>query len=207
MLPEPLSPLPDYAELHALSNFSFQRGASHAQELVERAAQLGYRAIAITDECSVAGVVRAHVVAKQLGFKLIPGAEFLVQASEEVGGAFRLVVLPHNATGWGNLCEFITAVRQAGDVIEKGSYRAIWGRNGFFRTHPVEIILSPVPRLGCYQYGSAQRLRIWAAGLFGSHCWLAVELLLQERTMLCACSSCRTFPSAAGSRWWRRGGC
>ena len=51
-------PLPDYAELHALSNFSFQRGASHAQELVQRAHALNYRAIAITDECSVAGVVQ-----------------------------------------------------------------------------------------------------------------------------------------------------
>ena len=52
--------LPDYAELHALSNFSFQRGASHPQELVERAHALGYSALALTDECSVAGVVRAH---------------------------------------------------------------------------------------------------------------------------------------------------
>ena len=72
--------LPDYAELHALSNFSFQRGASHAEELVERACALGYRAMAITDECSVAGVVRAHVATKKHGLKLLPGAEFLVQA-------------------------------------------------------------------------------------------------------------------------------
>jgi error-prone DNA polymerase len=69
MLPDDLSEtlrLPDYAELHALSNFSFQRGASHAHELAVRAAELGYRAIAITDECSVAGVVRAHAAVKQL---------------------------------------------------------------------------------------------------------------------------------------------
>ena len=52
-------PLPKYAELHCISNFSFQRGASHPQELVRRAYNLGYEAIAITDECSVAGVVRA----------------------------------------------------------------------------------------------------------------------------------------------------
>ena len=51
--------LPAYAELHALSNFSFQRGASHPQELVQRAHKLGYSALALTDECSVAGVVRA----------------------------------------------------------------------------------------------------------------------------------------------------
>ena len=47
-----------YAELHCLSNFSFQRGASHPEELVERASRLGYAALAITDECSVAGVSR-----------------------------------------------------------------------------------------------------------------------------------------------------
>ena len=69
--------LPDYAELHALSNFSFQRGASHPQELVERAHALGYSALALTDECSVAGVVRAHVAARQLGLPLIVGSEFL----------------------------------------------------------------------------------------------------------------------------------
>ncbi len=48
-----------YAELHCLSNFSFQRGASSAAELFARAARLGYRALAITDECSLAGIVRA----------------------------------------------------------------------------------------------------------------------------------------------------
>src|SRR5689334_6421129 len=52
--------LPQYAELHCISNFSFQRGASHPQELVRRAYDLGYHALAITDECSVAGVVRAY---------------------------------------------------------------------------------------------------------------------------------------------------
>ncbi len=59
-----------YAELHCLSNFSFQRGASHPRELVLRAAELGYAAIAITDECSLAGVVKAHVAAKEYGIQL-----------------------------------------------------------------------------------------------------------------------------------------
>ncbi len=53
------TPLPAYAELHCLSSFSFQRGASLPEELVARAAALGYSALAITDECSVAGVVTA----------------------------------------------------------------------------------------------------------------------------------------------------
>jgi len=51
--------LPDYAELRCLSNFSFLRGASHPEELVERASKLGYAALTIADECSMAGVVRA----------------------------------------------------------------------------------------------------------------------------------------------------
>src|SRR6185369_9518516 len=71
--------LPDYAELHCLSNFSFLRGASSAEELVGRAAELGYLALAITDECSLAGVVRAHVAAKKFGLKLIVGSEIRLE--------------------------------------------------------------------------------------------------------------------------------
>src|SRR3981189_2281398 len=71
--------LPDYVELHALSNFSFLRGASHPEELVERAHALGYEALALTDECSFAGAVRAHFAAKQCGLKLIHGTEVTVE--------------------------------------------------------------------------------------------------------------------------------
>ncbi|MBY0464654.1 MAG: PHP domain-containing protein, partial [Burkholderiales bacterium] len=73
--------LPGYAELLAQSNFSFQHGASHPEELVVRARALGYQALALTDECSVAGVVRAHAQAKQSGLKLLPGAVFRLQSS------------------------------------------------------------------------------------------------------------------------------
>ncbi|WP_077279180.1 DNA polymerase III subunit alpha [Thioalkalivibrio denitrificans] len=66
---------PDYAELHCISSFSFLRGASHPEELVVRAAGLGYRALAITDECSLAGAVRAHQAAKEHGLHLIIGTE------------------------------------------------------------------------------------------------------------------------------------
>ena len=64
-----------YAELHSKSNFSFLEGASHPDELIVRAAELEYAALAITDRESLAGVVRAHGAAKQLGFKLLIGAE------------------------------------------------------------------------------------------------------------------------------------
>ena len=65
-----------YAELHCISNFTFLRGASHPEELVARAKELGYAALAITDECSLAGVVRAHVEARDAKFPLIIGSEF-----------------------------------------------------------------------------------------------------------------------------------
>ena len=162
--------LPAYAELHALSNFSFQRGASHAEELVERAAALGYSAIAMTDECSVAGVVRAHGEAQKHGLQLLPGAEFLVQCDSP----FRLVVLPHNATGWGNLCEFITQAKADGDVLEKGSY-LVTPASGLSMLQHCEVIF-------CLPQGAinteAARARIdWARGLFNTQLWLAAELL------------------------------
>src|SRR5476649_2021485 len=72
-----LSPgLPAYAELFCLSNFSFLQGASHAEELVARALQLDYAALAITDECSLAGVVRAHAQAKAADLPLLIGSHF-----------------------------------------------------------------------------------------------------------------------------------
>ena len=175
--PQPLSDtlqLPDYAELHALSNFSFQRGASHAHELVVRAADLGYRAIAITDECSVAGVVRAHLAAEERGIKLLPGAEFLVHA-EGGNDAFRLVVLPHHAAGWGNLCEFITTARQVGDQLEKGSYRVALGETDFSVLAHCELLLSPLP--GAIDTDALCAHAQWAVNRFGGHAWLAVELL------------------------------
>ena len=66
---------PDYAELHCMSAFSFQRGASIAMELFERAKTLGYKALAITDEGSLAGIVRAKQAADATGIKLIIGSE------------------------------------------------------------------------------------------------------------------------------------
>ena len=64
------SAIPAHAELHCISNFSFLRGASHPEELVARAHALDYTALALTDECSLAGVVRAHMEAKRLGLHL-----------------------------------------------------------------------------------------------------------------------------------------
>ncbi|MGB3426649.1 MAG: PHP domain-containing protein, partial [Burkholderiaceae bacterium] len=100
-----------YAELHCLSNFSFLRGASHPEELVERALALEYGGLAITDECSFAGSVRAHLQLKDLcehdeparSFRLIHGTE--VQLTEGEGRAAtpgaKLVLLAATRAGYG----------------------------------------------------------------------------------------------------------
>lgn len=111
--------LPGYAELQCVSNYSFLHGASHPEELVARAAQLGYAALALTDECSVAGVVRAHTEAKKLGLQLIIGSQFRL-VHEDGSAAWSLILLAQNREGYGNLCELITLARTRS---EKGSYR------------------------------------------------------------------------------------
>lgn len=102
-----------YAELHAISNYSFLRGASHPHELVEQAAKLGYRAIAITDECSFAGIVKAHDAAKKHQIRLLIGSEFQLEQ-----GVF--VLLAKNRQGYGQISRLITLARRR---AEKGAYQ------------------------------------------------------------------------------------
>ena len=105
-----------YAELHCISNFTFLRGASHPAELVDRAAALGYTALALTDECSVAGIVRAHVAARRHALQLLIGSEF------RLADGLRLVVLAADREGYAALCGLITRGRRAAD---KGSYHVV----------------------------------------------------------------------------------
>ena len=110
-----MASLPDYAELHCLSNFSFLRGASHPEELVAQAVAQGYTALALTDECSLAGVVRAHLAADEAGLKLIVGSEMVVTMETTAGpgaGGLRLVFLACNRHGYGNLSAHITLARR-----------------------------------------------------------------------------------------------
>ena len=103
----------EYAELYAISNYSFLRGASYPGELVSRADELGYHSIAITDECSLAGVVRAHVEAKNRNIKLIIGSEFTL--AENV----RLVLLATSRKSYGKLSHLISVARHD---TTKGEY-------------------------------------------------------------------------------------
>ncbi len=100
-----------YAELHCLTNFSFLEGASHADELVARAVELGYHALAITDRNSLAGVVRAHAAAKGCGLKLLIGAEATPT------DAPRVVLLATDRAAYGQLSRLLTVGRRR---AEKG---------------------------------------------------------------------------------------
>ena len=164
--------VPAYAELHCLTSFSFQRGASQPEELVQRAAALGYSALAITDECSVAGVVRAHQAAKALGLKLLPGAEFQVDCGDaaDPGATLSVVVLPHDLAGWGNLCEFITQARCA---APKGRYRVDWNGARWRLLQHCEVLLG-IP--SAIKMEAACALSMQASAIFGKNLWLAVTL-------------------------------
>ncbi len=118
-----MATLPAYAELHCRSNFSFLTGASSPEELVERAAALRYTALAVTDECSLSGVVHAYEKATECGLPLIIGVEMRLEPS--VGGVpMRLVVLATTRRGYGNLSQWITLARRRAD---KGRYEARTG--------------------------------------------------------------------------------
>jgi error-prone DNA polymerase len=108
----PERPACRYAELHCVTNFSFQRGASHPDELVNRAVALGYHALAITDRHSLAGVVRAHVAAKAVGLELLIGAEIPLEDAATV------VLLAVDRAGYGELSKLLTLGRRR---AEKGS--------------------------------------------------------------------------------------
>ncbi|RVT50054.1 error-prone DNA polymerase [Rubrivivax albus] len=175
--------LPGYAELHCRSNYSFGRGASHPEELVGRAHALGYAGLAVTDECSLSGVVRAHAEAKRLGLPLIVGAEMALQRSEAEPAGPHLVLLALSRRGYGNLAQWITVARRR---APKGQYRALMGDvEGKVPNTPtlaglpdcLALLLAPAV-LGAEQpfetlFAQAVWLRTW----FGDRAAIALPLL------------------------------
>ena len=162
---------PAYAELHCLSNFSFLRGASHAEELVAQAKELGYEALAITDECSLAGVVRAHSAVKKLGgvklpIKLIIGAEFTLVCG------LRLVIIARDRAGYGRLSRLITRGRRK---AAKGSYSLARADVEEFlgdEAASLGTLALWLPPLGPEADGQGK----WIARTFAGRAWIAVEL-------------------------------
>jgi len=162
----PKHPLSDYAELVCCSNFSFLAGASHPQELVSRAAQLGYRAIAITDECSLAGVVRALEEQRRcqdhgLAIQLIPGSLFRLQNGS------RLVLLPEDHDGYSQLCTLITRGRRN---APKGGYALPDAafEHGLDRCLAIWLPTDVNDLLTAH----------WLAAFFPGRCWLGISLHL-----------------------------
>ncbi len=164
--------VPGYAELHALTNYSFLRGASDPEEVVHRASELGYSALAITDECSVAGVVRAHVAAKETGLKLIIGSEL------SLADGLKLVLLAANLRGYERLCELITVARRA---APKGEYRLLREdlqntplalEEGGGEGHPEGDLLA----LWIPGEDPCLEDARWVAGRFPGAAWAAVEV-------------------------------
>ena len=153
-----MASLPEYAELHCLSNFSFLRGASHPEELVERSKALGYGALALTDECSLAGAVRAHLAAKECGLKLILGTEVLVERD------LKLVLLATDRHSYGAICALVTRGRRRG---RKGSYSLVRADVEMLAGTGSLVLLAGDP-------GEDQAS--WIAERFAGRAWLAAEL-------------------------------
>ncbi|HEY3730283.1 MAG TPA: error-prone DNA polymerase [Steroidobacteraceae bacterium] len=158
--------MPAYAELHALSNFSFLRGASHPAELITQAHALGYRALALTDECSLAGAVRAHEALRELqrapdaaGFKLIIGAEFRARCG------LKLVLLAPSQRAYAQICRLITLARRRS---KKGEYQL--ARSDF--ESGLDDCLALWPAAADARAAQAA----WLRDFFPARGWLAVEL-------------------------------
>ncbi|AUY31800.1 error-prone DNA polymerase [Pseudomonas soli] len=148
---------PGYAELHCLSNFSFQRGASSADELFRRAREQGYQALAITDECTLAGIVRAWQAAKQHQVRLIVGSEVRVHQGP------KLVLLAQDLAGYQSLCALITRARRRS---QKGSYQLL--------VEDLEAHHQGLLALWVAEPGDSAGA--WLQPLFAGRLWLALHL-------------------------------
>jgi error-prone DNA polymerase len=157
--------VPAYAELHALSDFSFQRGASSARELFERAKEVGYTALTITDECSLSGIVRGLEASIETGLPLIVGSEF------RLGDGTVIVLLVENQAGYTELCRLITLGRRR---APKGRYEL---HRDDFETLGAGLSMLWAP--GPYAAADAathEDRAAWVARHFTGRAWLAVEL-------------------------------
>ena len=148
-----------YAELHCISNFTFLRGASHPGELVQRAKDLGYSALALTDECSLAGVVRAHVAAREAGLPLVVGSEL------RLADGPALVCLAMSREGYGALARLVTRGRRA---APKGSYR--------LARADLDAGLPGCLALWLPGAEPAAEEGLWLRARFEGRLWVAVEL-------------------------------
>jgi len=173
---------PSYAELHCVSNFSFLRGASHPEDLVERALALGYTGLAITDECSFAGAVRAHLALRAARGELAAANEFrLIHGTEIrlVDGPC-VVLLARTRAGYGNLSELVTLARRA---ASKGEYRLTTADLAAHERLLQDTLVLLIPELaprGRRQFDpdieAIERDARWLHELAPGRSWIACEL-------------------------------
>jgi error-prone DNA polymerase len=154
-----------YAELHTLSNFSFLRGASQPEELIAQAKSLSYSGLALTDECSLAGVVRAHIAAKEHGLPLIIGTE--LNCSDEL----KLVALATDRASYGAMSRLISKARRA---TRKGCYALT--RADLTDALPGCLIIW-LPRADKAAPQRQEEDGRWLRERFAGRLWIGVELI------------------------------
>ncbi|MFQ5985390.1 MAG: PHP domain-containing protein, partial [Alphaproteobacteria bacterium] len=158
-----------YAELQVTTNFSFLRGASHPEELVETAAGLGLCAVAITDRNSLAGVVRAHIAAERVGLRLVVGARLDLACTRSV------LCFPMDRAAYGRLSRLITT----------GNRRAAKGechltREDLLAHADGQVVIALPPDEGRVRQLASPAFRRWVdelAAHFGDRCYLAAHHL------------------------------
>jgi error-prone DNA polymerase len=157
-----------YTELQVTTNFSFLRGASHPEELVETAEALGYREMAVTDRNSFAGIVRAHVAARKTGLRLIPACRLdLVDAPS-------LLAYPTNVEGYAQLCSLLST----GNLrAEKGSCH-LYKTDVYPHAGNMKWIVLPPPELdAAFDFDPSYRRQLQEYGdVFGCDLYLAASL-------------------------------
>ena len=162
--------LPACAELHCLSNHSFLSGASHPEELVERAAGQRYAALALTDECSLGGAVRAHLAAKDAGLPLILGSEFTL------ADRTKLVLLAQDRASYGDLSQLVTRGRRSST---KGTYRLTRDDVAALASSCLALWLPSIdPRATAIDLAMAAAAH-WMRDVFADRAWIGVGLFAQ----------------------------
>ncbi len=162
--------VPAYAELHCLSNFSFLRGASHPEELVERAKTQGYTALALTDECTLAGAVRAHLAARDARLPLIIGSEFTLT------DGLKLVLLATDRQNYGDLAQLITCGRRH---AAKGRYCITRNDVASIAANCLALWLPALDLETQIVDGTLARDAAFFRDVFAEKAWIGVELLTQ----------------------------
>lgn len=165
-----------YAELFCFSNFTFLTGASHPHELADRAAELGYTALAITDACSVAGIPRAWAALKESPVKLITGSWFELDNAPPDACTPRFILLARTRKGYGQLCQFITTGRRR---TEKGQYQLF---HSDVETHALDdcLCLWLPPSSDEASAGQALACGEWLLRLFEHRLWIAAARTLES---------------------------